>query len=121
MTNTIDTIVHRYIDAWNEPDAERRLELVAGVWTEDGSYVDPLLSGVGHDAIAGMIGDAQERFPGHRFELSFGPDVHHNYARFAWRLYGPAGGEPVASGVDFATLEEGRMLSVTGFLEAPTA
>jgi SnoaL-like protein len=122
MNTDPNTIVNRYIEAWNEPDADRRSELVAGAFAEDGSYVDPLMSGSGHEGIAAMIGAAQQQFPGHRFELSFGPDAHNDRVRFAWRLYGPDGGEPVAAGVDFATLAgDGRLGSVTGFLEAPAA
>jgi SnoaL-like protein len=119
MSKELNNIVNRYIDAWNEQDAAARAALVAAVWTEDGSYVDPLMSGTGHEAIAAMIGGAQQQFPGHRFELSFGPDAHNDRVRFAWRLYGPEGGEPVAAGVDFATVaDDGRLRSVTGFLEA---
>src|SRR5688500_412495 len=116
MSNDLNTIVNRYIEAWNEPGAGRRAELVAGVWTDDGSYLDPLMSGAGHEAIVAMIGGAQQQFPGHRFELSFGPDAHNDRVRFAWRLYGPDGGEPVAAGADFATVaHDGRLSSVTGF------
>jgi hypothetical protein len=118
MTNDLNALIHRYIDAWNEPDAERRRELVAQTWTEDGTYLDPLMSGSGHDSIATMIALAQERFPGHRFELSFGPDAHNDRVRFAWRLR--EGDALVAAGVDFATVAgDGRLRSVTGFLEAP--
>jgi SnoaL-like domain len=119
MTDTIDTTVNRYIDAWNESDPGRRRELVAAVWTDDGTYVDPLMSGAGHDSITAMIGLAQQQFPDHRFELSFGPDAHNDHVRFAWRLYGPDGGDPVAAGVDFASVEEDRLRSVVGFLEGP--
>jgi SnoaL-like domain len=120
MTNDLTQLVHRYIDAWNETDAARRQELVAGVWTDDGSYIDPMLSGVGHDSITTMIGLAQQQFPDHRFELSFGPDAHNDRVRFAWRMYGPGGDAPVAAGTDFATVaEDGRLSSVTGFLESP--
>ena len=120
MTNDLNTLIHRYIDAWNESDADRRRELVAAVWSEDGTYLDPLMTGDGQDSIATMIGLARERFPDHRFELSFGPDAHNDRVRFAWRLYGPDGDAPVAAGVDFATLaDDGRLRSVTGFLESP--
>jgi SnoaL-like domain len=119
MSNELNTVVNTYIDAWNEGDAGRRQQLVATVWTEDGTYLDPLMSGAGHESIAAMIGGAQQQFPAHRFELSFGPDAHNDRVRFAWRLYGPDGGEPVAGGVDFATVsEDGRLQSVVGFLEA---
>jgi hypothetical protein len=120
MTDDLNTLIHRYIDAWNETDADRRRELVSHTWTEDGSYLDPLMSGNGHDSIATMIALAQQQFPGHRFELSFGPDAHNDRVRFAWRLHGPEGGAPVAAGADFGVVaEDGRLRSVTGFLESP--
>jgi SnoaL-like domain len=122
MTDELNTLIHRYIEAWNTTDAERRRELVSRTWADDGTYLDPLMSGSGHDEIAAMIGGAQQQFPAHRFELSFGPDAHNDRVRFAWRLFGPDGDAPVAAGVDFATLAaDGRLRSVTGFLEAAAA
>jgi SnoaL-like protein len=119
MTTDVNTTIHRYIDAWNETDADRRRALVADVFADDGSYVDPLMTGAGHDSIATMIGLAQQQFPDHRFELSYGPDAHNDRVRFAWRLYGPEGDAPVAGGTDFATVaDDGRLSSVTGFLES---
>jgi hypothetical protein len=116
MTTTITTVVDTYIAAWNEADPERRRELVGATWTDDGHYVDPLMTGDGPDGIAAMIGAAQSQFPGHRFELSDGPDAHNDVVRFAWTLQGADG--PVAKGVDFATLAgDGRLRNVTGFLE----
>jgi SnoaL-like domain len=121
MTDELNSLVHRYIEAWNETDAARRRELVSRTWSDDGTYLDPLMSGAGHDAIDAMIAGAQEQYPGHRFELSFGPDAHNDRVRFAWRLYG-RDGEPVAAGVDFGALaDDGRLRSVTGFLEPPAA
>ena len=119
MTNELNTLINRYIEAWNEPDGARRRELVSAVWTDDGTYLDPLMAGDGHDSIATMIGLAQQQFPEHRFELSFGPDAHNDAVRFAWRLYGPDGDAPVAAGVDFGVVtDDGRLRSVTGFLES---
>ncbi len=119
MTNDLNATISGYIDAWNETDGARRRELVASTWSDDGTYLDPLMAGAGHDAIDAMIAGAQQQFPGHRFELSFGPDAHNDQVRFAWRLFGQDGDAPVAGGVDFATVaEDGRLRSVTGFLEA---
>lgn len=117
MTNTITSVVDTYIASWNETDDERRRSLVAEAFTDDARYLDPLMAGEGVDGIAAMIGAAQSQFPGHRFELSFGPDTHNDVVRFAWTLRSGEGGT-VAGGVDFATVTaEGRLRNVTGFLE----
>lgn len=117
-TQTIETTIDRYLEAWNETSPERREALVAGVWTADGDYLDPLASAAGHDAISTLIGAVQEQYPGHRFVLATGPDAHNDRVRFSWHLVGDAG--PVAVGIDFATVAaDGRLRSVTGFLEHP--
>jgi hypothetical protein len=117
MTNTITSVVDTYIAAWNEADPERRRALVAQSFTDDARYVDPLMSGEGVDGIAAMIGAAQAQFPGHQFELAFGPDAHNDVVRFAWDLRA-GDSAPVARGIDFATVDaDGRLRNVTGFLE----
>ena len=116
MSDT-NTLVGKYIAMWNEADPARRLELVAEALTEDARYIDPLMQGEGVEQISAMIGGAQQQYPGHRFALVAGPDAHHDRVRFSWSL-SPNGGDPIAIGVDFATVaEDGRMRSVTGFLE----
>src|SRR4051794_5758217 len=116
MTTTINSVVDTYIAAFNEGDDARRRELVAAAFTDDARYLDPLMAGEGADGITAMIGAAQAQFPGHRFELSFGPDAHNDVVRFTWQLVGADG--PVAAGTDFATVApDGRLRNVTGFLE----
>jgi hypothetical protein len=111
-------VVDGYIAMWNETSPEARRAIIAETWSEDGTYLDPLMSGEGAAGIDAMVAGVQEQFPGHRFELTSGPDHHHDRVRFAWRLVGANGGAAVARGVDFATLaDDGRLRSVTGFLE----
>jgi hypothetical protein len=117
MTDT-DTILDGYIAMWNETDPGRRRALVGQTMTEDSSYLDPLMSGEGIDGIDAMIARAQQQFPAHRFTLLPGADAHHDRVRFSWSLAADGAEDPVAVGVDFATLaEDGRMRSVTGFLQ----
>jgi SnoaL-like domain len=114
----VSTVVDNYIAMWNEASPERRMAIIAETWTDDARYLDPLMAGEGHAGIDAMVAGAQQQFPAHRFELSEGPDAHHDRVRFAWRLVGTNGGGAVAAGVDFATLgEDGRLRDVTGFLE----
>ena len=114
----IATAVNDYIATWNERDPQRRRELVAQALSDDASYVDPHRSGERHDGIDAMIAEAQGQFPGHRIELTFGPDAHNDRVRFAWSLLGPDGA--VGGGTDFAIVApDGRLRSVTGFSEAP--
>ncbi|GAA5060567.1 hypothetical protein HNP84_010038 [Thermocatellispora tengchongensis] len=110
-------LVERYIATWNETDAETRAKAVAGLWTEDGSYTDPLADVRGHDAIGAVIGAVHERFPGFVFTPGSLLDGHGRLVRFTWGL-GPAGGEPLAEGFDVAELaEDGRIARVLGFLD----
>jgi hypothetical protein len=112
----INTTVDRYIAIWNETDAQRRRALIAHTYTDDATYVDPVMTGDGPDGIDDMIAGAQQQFPGHEFRLAAGPDAHHDRVRFAWELHGADG--PVAAGVDFAVVAgDGRLRAVTGFLE----
>jgi hypothetical protein len=110
-------IIDRYIAAWNETDADARRALVGSLWAADGSYTDPLADVRGPDAIAGLIGAAQQQFPGFVFTRGGPVDANHNQARFTWHL-GPAGREPVVIGFDVVVLDgAGQIRSVHGFLD----
>lgn len=113
----VNELVGRYIDAWNETDPAARRAAVEAVWTEDGTYVDPLADVSGHDGIDGLIAAVQAQFPGFVFRLGTPVDAHHDLARFTWEL-GPAGGEAVVVGFDvIVRAEDGRVRHVHGFLD----
>lgn len=118
-TTSTASVVDSYIASWNEADPDRRRRLVAATFTEDAHYLDPQMSGDGQGGIDAMIAAAQAQFPGHEFVLASTPDAHHDRVRFTWHLLAVGGVEPVAVGIDFATLApDGRMREVTGFLQA---
>ena len=122
MTNPINQLIDTYMNAWNEGVPERRRALVAEAFADDATYLDPMMSGSGGDAIDAMISAAQQQFPGHRFVLAGAPDAHHDHVRFTWHLEPVAGGDVVAIGHDYATLAgDGRLQHVVGFLETPDA
>ena len=69
-------LIDNYIAIWNEADAKRRRALIASAWTEDATYVDPVMRGVGHNGIDAMISGAQAQFPGFEFRALGAPDAH---------------------------------------------
>ncbi|HXW19635.1 MAG TPA: nuclear transport factor 2 family protein [Roseiarcus sp.] len=110
-------IADAYIALWNEADRTRRKTLIAKAWTEDAVYVDPMMSGKGHNEIDALIGAVHERFPGASFALAGKPDGYADHVRFSWTL--ATGQEPpIAHGTDFGTMSaDGRLKSIAGFLD----
>ncbi len=98
----VEKVADRYIAVWNEPDAESRRYAVAGLWTEDGTYTDPLVAVEGRQGIEGMIAGVREQFPGHVFRLIGDADAHHNVVRFRWELIPEGSDESVVEGFDVA-------------------
>jgi hypothetical protein len=117
--NTHTDLIDRYFDTWNETDAGRRRELIASTWSTNAAYLDPLLSGDGHDGIDAMIRAVHERFPHHTFRRTTEVDGFANRLRFSWELRTPDG-TPIVKGSDFGLVDTGgRLQAVTGFLDAP--
>jgi hypothetical protein len=118
----VNEVVVRYLAAWNEQDVKRRRDLIAATWTEDGSYVDRVRDGRGHESIDGMIAKAQGEFPGYRLSLASGIEAHHDYVRFSWVAGATADAPLYIKGTDFALMaEDGRFRSVVGFVDAAPA
>lgn len=118
ITNTVDA----YLAAWNERVPERRRALVAEVFADDATYVDPARAGTGADGIDAMIAAAQDEHPGVELILAGAPDHHNTHVRFSWHLR-PAGTDTVALiGHDYASVApDGRLKDVVGFVEVPEA
>jgi hypothetical protein len=112
----IKTIATGYIDLWNERTPDRRRKMLAANWTADAKYLDPLMSGDGHDSVDALIAGVQQRFPDFRFRLIGEPNGYGEHVRFSWGL-GPDGADSPIKGTDFAVLKDGRIRSITGFLD----
>lgn len=115
-------LIDRYFAAWNETDADQRRDLIARTWSDDASYLDPLMQGDSHAGIDIMIKGVQEQFAGYQFRQTGAVDEHHDRVRFSWEL-APATGPAVAAGTDFGVVAaDGRLQAVIGFLDnAPGA
>lgn len=112
LRSTIDT----YLDAYGEPDAMRRTDLVNQVWAEDGHLIDPPLDGSGRAGISEMAAAVQSHYPGHTFRRTSGIDEHHSFARYEWELVAPDG-TTALTGLDVAEIgDDGLIRRVVGFL-----
>ncbi|MFF2010956.1 nuclear transport factor 2 family protein [Streptomyces sp. NPDC058195] len=113
-----DDAVQRYFAAWNASGEERTAKAVAAAFTEDATYTDPLAEVSGHDGLVTLIGGARQQFPGFEFRPTGAPDGHHALVRFSWELVSVADGSaPVAGSDVIALADDGRITSVSGFLD----
>ncbi|MHC5905050.1 nuclear transport factor 2 family protein [Streptomyces sp. S6] len=117
-TERHDNAVTRYFEAWNARDPEARAKAVAEAWTEEGTYTDPLADVTGHAGVTAVIAAAHEQFPGFVFRPIGVVDGHHDAVRFSWELVSEADGAAPVAGSDVVTLDEdGRFVTVLGFLD----
>lgn len=110
--------VQRYFAAWNAATDEELAKAVVAAFTESATYTDPLADVRGHEELAATIDGAHQQFPGFEFRLTGTPDGHHDIARFGWELVSTADGSAPVAGFDVITLaDDGRITSVSGFLD----
>lgn len=112
-----DDAVQRYFAAWNATTPEELAKAVAAAFTEDATYTDPLADVQGHEGLAAAITGARTRFPGFVFRPAGAVDGHHALVRFGWELVAPDGSAPVAGSDVVALAGDGRIGSVSGFLD----
>ena len=110
-------LVDLYCEAWSEPDANRRAELLSAVWAEGATYSDPTvyLTG-GADELLAHIEKVRGTLPGLRIVRTSAIDQHHDSARFHWDLISN-GNAVVPEGLDLVLLSpDGTKLQrVVGF------
>jgi hypothetical protein len=118
QTNTdMTALAQRYIESWNEADAQARRALLDELYTPDARYTDPLVDAQGRDQIDATIEGAQQQFTGMVFSLAGPVDSHHGIARFQWHLGAPGSIEPLVIGFDVVVAQDGRLHRVYGFLD----
>lgn len=112
----LHTTVDTHLDAYGEPDGQRRAALISQVWTDHGQLVDPPIEGTGHAGISDMAAAVQSQFPGHTFRRTTGIDAHHSFARYGWELVS-SDGDVVLAGLDIAEINDnGHLQRIVGFL-----
>ena len=114
-----DELVRAYCTAWDEPDVQRRVEILNDVWAEDGTYIDPNVHIVGRTELVAHIGRVLARYPGSRIELTSLVDVHHGMLRFTWQKI-LADGTSLPEGTDFGEISsDSKLRLIVGFFGPP--
>jgi hypothetical protein len=101
-----------YVAAWNEPEAERRGELLAA-FAKEGRYVDPTVDAVGRDALVAHLTEFRDAQPGTTLERTSPVRQSGEWYLFDWVLKSGGTSSP---GADVVRLDEdGRVAFVAGF------
>jgi hypothetical protein len=112
---TPSDVVGLYAAAWYAADDGERHALLERAWAEGGTYCDPTATVRGREALGVHIAGFQQRWPGHRIELTSGVDEHDGHLRFEWRMLDPDGAVALV-GIDFGSLGgDGRLEQIVGF------
>jgi SnoaL-like domain len=111
MSDAIELLHSNLLEVFGERDRDRRWAAIGRTYTEDVTFTDPDGDFVGWQALSDR---AQELLDGAPTEFVFEEDgpryVAADAAALAWR-FGPPG-KPVARGVDFLTIRDGRVSAV---------
>ena len=113
---TLEQIIATYAAAWDEPNRNRRRDLLEESVAPDAIYVDPTVELRGIPALIEHIDTVAARYPGSRLELLSLADEHHGIARFGWRKV-LADGTELPDSIDVVEIAaDGRLARIIGFL-----
>jgi len=94
------------LEVFGERDPARRKAAIARTYRPDVRFTDPEETVTGHDAIDAKAQGLLDGAPGFAFTPDGEVRVVGDLGYQAW-AFGPAGGPPVARGVDIALVEHG--------------
>ena len=98
-TATLEATIDTYLEAYLEPDGDRRDPLIEQVWAPDGHLFDPPLDAAGHSASTRCSRPCKACSPGTRSAARPGSTRHHGIARYGWELVdGRRNRRPVGDG-----------------------
>ena len=117
LAETRRATIETWSRAWSEPDARRRLDLLAQAAAETCTYMDPGADLAGHAAISGYMRDFQVSMPGARF-VTTGFRTHHDRCVLQWEMV-DGDGRLLSPGISAGVFDEhGRLVQMTGFFDA---
>lgn len=115
LTIALKGLVTAFFGAWNEPDAEKRLALLAESCVAEVEFTDEYATLQGLDELSLHIGNSQMYMPGLHVEQDGDVTICLGEALIPWRIL-DAEGNVTHQGIDHARVTpEGKLASVKGF------
>ena len=103
----------RYVEVWNEPDAELRRRRVDALWSPDGTHYVRTLVAHGHEQLAQRVASSHDknvRQNGYRFRLAGEPQQLQGHVLMHWDMVRPGVPTLEAYGAVFISLSpDGRI------------
>jgi SnoaL-like protein len=119
MPEATELLHSNLYDVFSERDPERRWAAIGRTYAEDVTFIDPDGEFVGRQALSDRAQELLDSASaGDVFEEDGPRYVGTDSAALAWR-FGPPG-RPVARGVDFLTIHDGRVSMVQTLIAPPS-
>jgi hypothetical protein len=111
----METVIERYDQAWNAPDAESRSSLLETALSDDCELIEPNGRFVGREEILERITGFADRFPAATVKIVTNVDAHNGFARYGWEIV-DADGNLVLEGIDVVeTSRDGKIRRILMF------
>ena len=103
---------------WSERDSTRRMKAIENIYAKDSALYHVNDKTDGHEAINKSVSSTLNSMPEEFVFTKLKPVViNNNIGRLIWGV-GPSGKPPVATGMDVAIFESGKIKSLYVFLES---
>lgn len=114
---TVQQLIDRHFEIWNDTDPARRALRHAALYTHDVFVADYAGSARGHAQVDAKLAGLQQRFAGFTFRPA--PAAwNHGIGRVTWS-YGPDEDPGRVRGEDIFTIEDGKLASLRVFIDNP--
>jgi hypothetical protein len=117
-----ETLVHNYVEMWNEFDAEKRHAAVRAVWVEDGENFTSTSEYRGYQELYERADVAHNNWvaeKNYRFRSTGTIKSHHGYVLFTWEMFALDDGTVIPRGTDvFVVADDGRAKTVLSFVRS---
>jgi hypothetical protein len=113
-------MIERYVELWNEPDAESRRKTIEELWEPDGANYTQSMAAIGYDALEARVTAAYESYVGsgqYRFRSVEAAVQHHGAVKVQWEMVNVADDTVASVGLEFLVLGDGgRIVSDHQFI-----